>query len=115
MFNWDTCFDIAGADYTFNDWTFAAESGWGKTQGRLLRHRVTRPTFVPSYALLSRASPTQRATLRVESFESGVIHKRAFTAAYFWTPLPKLRAGFELTKAGAEHRLLAELRYRFSR
>ena len=114
LLNWETRFDIAGADYTINDWTVAAESGWGKTQ--VIFFGTAYPTDIrASYALLSRRFANARATLRVESFQSGVIHKHAVTAAIFWTPLPKLRAGFEATKAGADRRVIAELRYRFSR
>lgn len=114
LLNWETRFDIAGADYTINDWTLAAESGWGTTQ--VIFFGTAYPTDIrASYALLSRRFDRARATLRVESFQSGAIHQHAVTAAFFWTPLPKLRAGFEATKAGAKHRVLAELRYRFSR
>jgi len=114
LLNWETRFDIAGGDYTINDWTVAAESGWGKTQ--VIFFGTAYPTDIrASYALVSRRFSSARATLRVESYETGAIHKRAVTAAFFWTPLPRLRAGFEATKAGAEHRLMAELRYRFSR
>ncbi|HEX7193164.1 MAG TPA: hypothetical protein VF381_16450 [Thermoanaerobaculia bacterium] len=114
LLNWETRFDIAGADYTINDWTLAAESGWGKTQ--VIFYNAVYPTDVrASYALLSRRFNTARATLRVESFQSGTVHQHAVTAAFFWTPLPKLRAGLEATKAGAQRRVMAELRYRFSR
>jgi hypothetical protein len=114
LLDWQTRFDIAGGDYTINDWTLAAESGWGKTS--VIFFGTAFPTDIrASYALVSRRFATARATLRVESVESGVIHQHAVTAAFFWTPLPKLRAGFEATKAGAEHRVMAELRYRFSR
>ena len=114
LLNWETRFDIAGADYSSGDWTLAAESGWGKTSVSFFG--TAYPTDIrASYALLSRRFDRARATLRVESFQSGTIHQHAVTAAFFWTPLPKLRAGFEATKAGAEHRLIAELRYRFSR
>jgi hypothetical protein len=114
LFNWSTQFDIAGADYTAGDWTAAAESGWGRTT--IIVFGTPYPTDIrASYALLSRRFDGARATLRVESFQSGAIHQHAVTAAFFWTPLPKLRAGFEATKAGADHRVMAELRYRFSR
>jgi hypothetical protein len=114
LLNWETRFDIAGAEYTINDWTLAAESGWGKTS--VIFFGTAFPTDIrASYALLSRRFDRARATLRIESFQSGTIHQHAVTAAFFWTPLPKLRAGFEATKAGADHRLIAELRYRFSR
>jgi hypothetical protein len=114
LLNWATRFDIAGADYKINDWTLAAESGWGTTS--VIFFGTSYPTDIrASYALLSRRFDRARATLRVESFQSGTIHQHAVTAAFFWTPLPKLRAGFEATKSGAEHRIIAELRYRFSR
>ncbi|HEV8436408.1 MAG TPA: hypothetical protein VGR95_23570 [Thermoanaerobaculia bacterium] len=114
LFNWATRFDLAGADYTVNDWTLAAESGWGMTTIRFLG--VPYPTDIrASYALLSRRFERARVTLRVESFQSAAIHQHAVTAAFVWSPLPKLRAGFEATKAGAERRVIAELRYRFSR
>src|SRR5947209_6791319 len=114
LLNWATRFDLAGADYTINDWTLAAESGWGTTT--VIFFGTAYPTDIrASYALLSRRFERARATLRVESFQSGAIHQHAVTAAFFWTPLPKLRAGFEATKAGADGRVIAELRYRFSR
>ena len=114
LLNWETRFDIAGADYTINDWTVAAESGWGKTS--VIFFGTAYPTDIrASYALVSRRFATMRATLRAESFQSGIIHTHAITAAFFWSPVPKLRAGVEAIRAGSENRVMVELRYRLAR
>ena len=114
LLNWETRFDIAGGDYTLGDWTAAAESGWGTTT--VIFFGTAYPTYIrANYALVSRRLGSGRATLRAESYAGGPIHQHAVTAAYFWSPLPKLRAGVEGTRAGAENRVMVELRYRFAR
>src|SRR5205085_11382383 len=110
--SWETRFDIAGGDYPINDWPLAAESGWGRTS--VIFFGTAYPTYLrASYALVSRRFASARATVRIESFAGGPIHDHAVTAAFFWTPLPKVRAGVEGTRAGARSRVIVEVRYRF--
>lgn len=110
LFNWNTQFDIAGADYTIGDWTAAAETGWGVT--RIDVEGVVYPTDIrASYLLVSRRIGGARATVRGDAFQSGPIHRHAITGAAFWTPRPKLRAGVEAIVSGADRRVALELRY----
>ena len=114
LLDWETRFDIVGGDYTLNDWTVAAESGWGTTS--VMFYGTAYPSDIrASYALVSRRFDSSRATLRVESFQNDTVRKHAVTASFFWTPIPKLRAGIEATKSGSDNRLMVELRYRFAR
>jgi hypothetical protein len=114
LFNWNTQFNIAGADYTIGDWTAAAEYGWGIT--RIIVEGVTYPTEISaSYVLLSRRMNDFRATVRGEVFERGDDHRHAITAAVFWSPRGKLRTGVEAIVAGSERRVAVELRYNFAR
>jgi hypothetical protein len=112
LFNWSTQFNIAGADYTWKDWTAAAETGWGKTAINGSRGRFV-PDIRASYALLSRRIAAFRATVRADAFESGVRHGHAITAALFWEPPGRLRTGIEGISADGEKRLELEWRYRF--
>src|SRR5205085_6195036 len=61
LFNWATRFNIAGADYTWRDWTAAAETGWGSTaiQGR---RRFSAPIRA-SYLLVSKRIAKVRASV----------------------------------------------------
>ena len=109
----NTHFDMAGADYTIGDWTAAAETGWGVT--RITVEGTTYPTDIrASYLLVSRRLGNARATLRGDAFQSGANHRQAVTAAVFFSPAPKLRAGVEAIAAGGERRVSLELRYSFA-
>jgi hypothetical protein len=115
LLNWATRFDIAGGEYSFHDWIAAAEYGWGRTivipEGAGTQ---AFPTDISAgYILLSRLLENGRVTLRVEHFQGGPVTGDAVTAAYFWTPLAKLRAGIEASVAGDEGRVAVEARYSF--
>ncbi|MCU1347760.1 MAG: hypothetical protein JWO56_790 [Acidobacteria bacterium] len=112
LFNWATRFNIAGADYTWHDWTAAAETGWGSTaiQGR----RRFSFGIRSSYLLFSRRIATFRASVRGDRFEAGSQHGHALTAALFWEPArARLRTGIEAITADGQKRLALEFRYRF--
>ena len=112
LLNWATRFDVAGADLTLGDWTFAAESGWGVTS--VIFDAISYPTDIrASYILVSRRFANARATLRAEAFQNGAEHDHAVTAAFFWSPRGKIRAGLEAIAAGSDRRIAAEVRYHF--
>jgi len=109
LYNWETRFDIAGAEYTRNDWTIAAESGWGPTIIRV------DPNFYPTnllaeYLLISRRFANGRATIRGDKFN----HHHALTFAYFFSPPGKLRTGIEVVRVGTQTRASLEFRYAFA-
>jgi hypothetical protein len=111
LFNWATRFNIAGGDYTWNDWTGVAETGWGTTaiQGRRRSSFPIRSTYV----LLSRRIAKVRASVRAEQFQAGTDHGHAITAAVLWEARRQLRAGVEAIAADGEKRVAVELRYSF--
>ena len=113
LFNWGTRFSIASAEYTRDDWTVAAETGWGPTflvvQGNTFTNDLR-----ASHLLVSRRWGRARGTVRVEAFSVDEHDDRALTVAYFFTPLPRLRVGAELTAAEGTNRALVELRYHFA-
>jgi hypothetical protein len=111
LFNWGTRFDVAAAEYTTGDWTVAAESGWGPT---FLVVRGTKYTndLHAGYLLVSRNFAKVRATVRAEAFRVDERHRRAVTLAAFWTGIPRVRVGTEITALGADRRALVEVRYR---
>ena len=114
LFNWNTRFDIVGADATVGDWTFAAESGWGPTF--LIVHTAKYVSDLrASYVLASRRLPAGRASLRVDDFDNGSSRQQAITLAWFWSPRGKVRAGVEVTRLDGDHRITAEVRYHFAR
>ena len=114
LFNWATRFDIASADLTMNDWTVAAESGWGTTIIEFFGTRY--PSDIrASYLLVSRRLGAFRATLRGDAFQVVDSHKHAVTAALFWYPRGNVRAGLEAIAAGGQKRASVEMRYSFGR
>jgi hypothetical protein len=114
LYNWDTPFDIVGADYTVGDWTAAAESGWGTTT--IIVEGTPFPSYMrASYLLVSRRLGNGRVSLRGDSFVVDEFHKHAITAAYLWTARPRLRAGIEAIASGGETKVSVELRYNFAR
>ncbi len=112
LYNWGTRFDVIAAEYTVNDWTFAAESGWGPTF-LIVDQRYT-SELRASYLLVSRAWSRTRATVRVDSFEVDDADDRAITVAYLWTPVSRVRLGAEVSRSRDATRALVEMRYRFS-
>ena len=114
LFNWATRFDIAGADLTMNDWTVAAESGWGTTIIEVFGERY--PSDIrASYLLVSRRFANARVTLRGDAFQLVDDHRHAVTAAVFWYPRGNVRAGIEAISGGGQKRASVELRYSFAR
>jgi hypothetical protein len=114
LLNWATTFTVAAADTTIGEWTIAAEHGWGITKvfsgGELF------PTDLrASYVLVSRRFGNGRASLRAERFGVDSNSQDALTAAFFWSPRGRLRAGVEAIVSGAQRRVAAELRYSFNR
>ena len=110
LFNWETRFDIAGAEYTRNDWTLAAESGWGPTTIRFEPAGQFTMNLLAEYVLLSRRFANGRATIRADKFN----HHHAITLAYFFSPPGKLRTGVEVVKVENEKRVSVEMRYSFN-
>jgi hypothetical protein len=112
--NWATRFYVASADYSAGDWTIAAESGWGETDVIPDDQPFAFTSTISStYVLVSRRLANGRASLRAEEFRVDDVRRHALTAAWFWSPRGKLRAGIEGIIAGDERRLAAELRYYF--
>lgn len=113
LLNWNTRFEIVGVEYSWNDWTLAAESGWGDTI--VVFDDESFPDYLrASYLILSRRFDRGRASVRIEEFRNDASQDAAVTAALFWTPLPRLRAGVEATRAAGRGRVLVEARYSFS-
>ena len=57
-----------------------------------------------SYLLVSRRLRRGRATARFDAFSDGESRRQALTLAAFWTPVPKLTVGIELSAGGGEQR-----------
>jgi hypothetical protein len=114
LFNWNTRFDIIGADYTTADWTFAAESGWGPTF-LIVRGVPFVSNIRASYALASRRLSSGRVTLRFDEFDNGPTSDRGITVAWFWSPRDWPRIGVEVTRLRDDQRITAEVRYHFAR
>ena len=110
--NWNTRFDIVSAEYTMNDWTIAAESGWGPTV--VIFDQAYKSDISATYLLASKRLANGRASLRVERFSDGLKVRDAITGAYFWSPRGKFRLGGEVSASGGEHRAMVEIRYHFS-
>ena len=113
LYNWRTRFEVAGFDYSRADWTVAGETGWGPTE-LFYPGGSFRANLRASYLLLSRRLRRGRATARFDAFSNRASHKHALTLAAFWTPVPKLSVGIELSAGGGEQRGLGDVRYRFS-
>jgi hypothetical protein len=114
LFDWATRFDIVSADLTMNDWTVAAESGWGTTVIDVFGTRY--PSDIrASYLMVSRRLGDFRATLRGDVFANALVRQHALTAALFWYPRGNVRAGVEAIAVGAQKRASVELRYSFAR
>ena len=114
LFDWYTRFDILGGDYTINDWTIAAEYGWGFTDIVVEGEGRFRTDLDASYLLVSRRLANGRASLRADLFTRDDNRDHAITAAFFWSPRGKLRTGIEAILAGDEKRIALEVRYHFS-
>jgi hypothetical protein len=113
LFNWATRFTIAAADFTSGDWSFIAESGFGKTAIVVDGERFTNDLRA-GYLLVSRRLWNGRASLRAEELVVDGSKRHAFTAAWFWSPpRTKLRLGAEAIAAGGDQRFSVEARYYF--
>lgn len=113
LLNWLTVFNIVAADYTVNDWTFIAESGWGYTDVIIENAGRFRSDLSTTYVIASRRLRNGRASLRAEEFRTEDVREHAVTAAFFWSPRGKVRAGIEAGVVGGEKRAMIELRYHF--
>ena len=113
LFNWGTRFEIASAEYTVNDWTFAAEAGWGPT---FLIVEGTKYTteLDAGYVMASRRWARSRATVRLESFALDDQSDDAIAVAWFWTGIPRLRLGAEISSSRGSQRALVDIRYHFA-
>jgi hypothetical protein len=113
LFNWGTRFTIAAAEYTRDDWTFAAEDGWGTTFLVTEEGKFT-SRIEAGYALASRRLGHSRMTARFDSFRLGDARTNGLTLAYFWTGIPRVRLGGEVSHVDGANRVLVEARYLFS-
>lgn len=113
LFNWGTRFAIAAAEYTRDDWTVAAEDGWGETFLVTDAGKFT-SAIEAGYALVSRRWGRSRATMRFDSFRVLDARTNGITAAYFWTGIPRLRLGGEVSSVDGAERVMLEVRYAFS-
>ena len=115
LFDWYTCFDIVGGDYSIGDWTLAAEYGWGITDIEIEGQGRFRTDLTAAYVLVSRRLANGRISLRGDVFtRTDAENDRAITAAYFWSPRGRLRAGVEGIVTKHEKRVALELRYHFA-
>ena len=113
LVNWGTRFEIAAAEFTGEDWTFAAEDGWGETFLVTPEGKFT-SAIEAGYALASRRWGRSRATLRFDSFRVDRARTNGVTAAYFWTGIPRVRVGGEVSRIAGSERVMLEVRYRFA-
>ncbi len=113
LFNWGTRFSIASAEYTVNDWTLAAEAGWGPTF-LVVEGQTFFSDLEAGYVMASRRWGRSRGTVRLESFAVDDLRDEAVTVAWFWTGIPRLRIGAEISSSGDEQRALIDVRYHFS-
>lgn len=114
LFNWGTRFTIAGAELTLDDWTIAAESGWGPTflipEGQRFTNELD-----AGYLLVSRRLGRTRATVRVDTFRVDDNRDYAVTLAAFRTFPKGLRLGAEIARTDDATRGMLEVRYYFGR
>jgi hypothetical protein len=110
--NWKTRFEVVGFDYKRGDWTIAGETGWGPTEV-YFPGGSSISDLRASYLLVSRQLRRGRVTARFDEWSDGESDEQALTLAAFWTPVPKLSVGIELSAGGGEQRGLGDLRYRF--
>jgi hypothetical protein len=113
LFNWMTRFDIAAAELSIDDWTVAAEYGWGCTDIIIESAGRFRTDLGAGYLLVSRRVANGRVSLRADVFDADDDRQEAITAAYFWSPRGKLRVGIEAILVGGESRIAIEARYHF--
>jgi hypothetical protein len=119
LYNWNTRFEIAAFEYTHDDWTVAAEYGWGPTFLIFEDPGEPEQKFVDdldaAYLLVSRWWPRGRVTLRGDWFAVDDAAEKALTAAFLWTPPGKWRPAVEVSAVeGGDARVLLEVRYAFS-
>lgn len=114
LFNWNTRFELIGADCSLGRFTLAGETGWGPTFLIVHGRRIV-SDLRASYLLISAQLPRGRASLRLDAFDNGETDQRALTLAYFWTTTPRLTTGAELVVLGEARRALLQVRYAFGR
>lgn len=113
LFNWRTRFDIAAFEYSGENWSVAAESGWGPTV-IIVHGNAFTSELRASYVTVSRRFPSGRISVRAEEFDDGDASEEALTLSAFWTPRGAWRPGLELSTAGGRERILLEMRYSFA-
>lgn len=114
LVNWDTQFDLVSAELTLEEWTIAAEGGWGPT-AVVTPGGVFVDDLSAGYLMVSRRLGALRATLRHEWFR--VYDEQddtALTAALLWSPRGQWRTGLEVTTTGEETRVMGEVRWYFA-
>jgi hypothetical protein len=120
LYNWTTRFELFGAELSRGDWTAAGEFGWGPTTLVFPGGSAT-DELRAGYLLVSRRLPRGRLSVRFDAWRGSyqgtdeLRWDRSVTAAAFWSPLPRLRAGVELAASRDATRVLVDLRYGFSR
>lgn len=114
LFNWYTRFDIAGGELIAGDWIVAAEYGWGFTDIDVEHEGRFRTQLDAGYVLVSRRLANGRISLRADVFSRNAMRDHALTAAYFFSPRGKLRAGLEAIVSQGESRVSVEMRYSFA-
>lgn len=114
LFNWGTRFEIVSAEYTKDNWTVAAEYGWGPTFLVVEGDRFY-SDLRAGYVLASHFWPDAgSATVRLDAFGVDDSNDLALTVAYLLNMPGRLRPGIEWTTTGSEHRWIVEMRYSFS-
>lgn len=113
VYPWRTPFHIISAEYWNDDWTFAAETGWGPSWIPGLK-RETLTDLRASYVMVSRRLSDGRVTIRAEEMTVENDTEIAFTAAWLWNPVTQVRAAAELTTVEGDLRAMVELRGYFS-
>jgi hypothetical protein len=113
VYPWRTPFHIVSGEYWHDDWTFAAESGWGPTWIPGLKPQ-TLVDLRASYLLVSRRIANSRASVRAEELTIDDETDLALTVAWLWNPSSQVRAAVELTTVDGDVRAMVELRRYFS-
>ena len=113
LFNWRTWFNIAALELNSGDWTVASEYGWGPTI-IIVDGQTFESDLLAAYVLVSRRFDAGRISARGEMFGIDGEDDTALTVAWLFSPRGPVRAGFEVTTSGGDHRVLAEVRYSFS-
>jgi len=118
QYAWRTRFAVVGADlHPGPGVVVVGEFLWGDTGMGPFDRSFVQVDMRAAYALASWATSRTRLTLRFDYFE--VVDRdgtedpnddrgRAWTAAFFWNPVERLRIGLEYVDLGADPRAAAE-------